>query len=1128
MVLMEKLQAYVLGSIVFVMTISCVGNKQREVLVFSKTEGFRHASIEDGKRALLAMGREHGFLVDTSEDATIFTDVGLGQYDCLVFLNTSMDILNESQQLAMQRYVQAGGGFVGIHSAADTEYDWPWYGRLVGAYFNGHPNNPNVRDAIVRRLDSTHISCAHLPQDWSRSDEWYNYKDIQQDLNVLLNLDESTYDGGTNGLSHPISWYHEFEGGRSFYTGGGHTRESFSEPLFLKHLWGGIQYAWGDGLPLDYTRAGVVPEPNRFVKDILEDYLDEPMELAVMPDGNLIYIQRKGEIKIFDLVGDSSRVVNRLGVHTEHEDGLLGMALDPAFEENGWIYFFYSPPGEDPKQHVSRFDFINGKVDLESEKVILEIVTQRDECCHSGGCLEFGPNGNLFISVGDNTNPFASDGYSPSDERPGRTPWDAQRSSGNTNDLRGKVLRIRPLEDGSYSIPDGNLFSDTSQGRPEIYTMGCRNPFRISIDSHSGYLYWGDVGPDAGNDSLGRGPRGHDEVNQARFAGFFGWPYFNGDNKPYHEYDFALQKSLDKYDAMRPVNNSPNNTGAEILPPAQPAFIWYPYAESPEFPLVGEGGRNAMAGPVFHREDYPDNERRYPGYYDGKLFTYDWIRGWMMAVTLSEEGDYMSMERFAPQYKFNNPIDIVMSPYGDMYILEYGTAWFRKNPDARLIHLRYQAGNRHPTARMSASKTVGAAPLTVDFVGNHSSDDDQDELTFEWDFGDGSGASTDADPSHTYTVPGKYGVIMTVKDKSGASGSTSIDILVGNEPPEVRWDISGNKSFYRSGTSIDYALHVMDMEDGTVGDGIDSEAVTVTVDYIPEGKDINVASIGHEEMAKSAKYLEGKNLMAKSDCSSCHFVDRASVGPTYRDIALRYIGDDSGKEYLIDKIINGGGGVWGVNAMAAHPQLDKEEVGKMVEYIMSLASKKSKSRMPLQGTYTFAEGDRREGSYLFMATYADRGGNGIDPMIGSDLVMLRSPKFWVSDFDTIAVASTIDLNDEQSVMAGGASKIVVAADGGFIGFKDIDVSGLAALELSLSSSSEFAGGGTIALRSGFQDGELIDEVQVVPLDGIKGSKVLFRLENVDGKRDLFFVFSTESAKPVAYLIHITAMFDTEF
>src|SRR5690606_20743101 len=192
-----------------------------------------------------------------------------------------------------------------------------------------------------------------------------------------------------------------------------------------------------------------------------------------------------------------------------------------------------------------------------------------------------------------------------------------QKGSANTNDLRGGVLRIHPEPDGTYTIPDGNLFPPgTEKTRPEIYVMGTRNAYRISVDKKTGYLYWGDVGPDANADSVGFGSRGYDEINQARKPGFFGWPYFIGDNQAYNKVDFATGKSGPKFDPEKPVNTSPNNTGLTELPPAQGAFIWYPYDRSRDFPLVGSGGRTAMAGPVFYSDDFKGAARAFPDYYD--------------------------------------------------------------------------------------------------------------------------------------------------------------------------------------------------------------------------------------------------------------------------------------------------------------------------------------------------------------------------------------------------------------------------------------------------------------------------------------------------------------------------------
>lgn len=216
--------------------------QQARVLVFSKTAGFRHSSIPNGIAAIRKLGQENGFAVDATEDAGVFTQQNLARYGAVVFLNTTGDVLDAAQQDAFERYIRGGGGYAGVHSATDTEYDWPWYGRLAGAYFNGHPGNPNVRKGSYRVVDTTHVSTKGLPTRFDREDEFYNFKSIDPTIHVLVEIDEKSYQGGTNGDHHPMSWYHDFDGGRAWYTNMGHTEATYTEPLFLQHLLGGLRY----------------------------------------------------------------------------------------------------------------------------------------------------------------------------------------------------------------------------------------------------------------------------------------------------------------------------------------------------------------------------------------------------------------------------------------------------------------------------------------------------------------------------------------------------------------------------------------------------------------------------------------------------------------------------------------------------------------------------------------------------------------------------------------------------------------------------------------------------------------------------------------------------------------------
>ncbi|MDB4881341.1 MAG: Crp/FNR family transcriptional regulator [Gemmatimonadetes bacterium] len=222
---------------------SCaVGNAPRgsRLLVFSRTKGFRHASIPSGIAAITELGAAHGFAVEATEDPTTFTDAALRRFSAVAFVNTTGDVLDSTQQAAFERFIHRGGGFVGVHSATDTEYDWPWYGQLVGAYFKRHPA---IQEAKVHVVNGKHISTKCLPPVWTRTDEWYDFREPPKDATILLTLDEKSYKNGSMGDFHPLSWYHKFDGGRAFYTELGHTNESYADPAYRNHLAGGIVWA---------------------------------------------------------------------------------------------------------------------------------------------------------------------------------------------------------------------------------------------------------------------------------------------------------------------------------------------------------------------------------------------------------------------------------------------------------------------------------------------------------------------------------------------------------------------------------------------------------------------------------------------------------------------------------------------------------------------------------------------------------------------------------------------------------------------------------------------------------------------------------------------------------------------
>ena len=725
----------------------------------------------------------------------------------------------------------------------------------------------------------------------------------------------------------------------------------------------------------------IAPEPSRFQQDILlEGVFDEPTEISVAHDGRVFIAERHGAFSVFDPATHAQRVIARLVVNDTDENGLIGLALDPKFDTNHWLYLNRTIGDH---HRLARFTLEGDS--LRDEKPMIDVRIDKG-CCHTGGSIAFDRQGHLFVSYGDNSNPFTAGDYAPIDPTPGKSLADALRSAGNTQDLRGKILRITPTPDGKYTIPAGNLFADPKVGRPEIYVMGDRNPYRISVDQHTGWLYWGEVGPDARQDSV-YGPEGFDEVNQAKHAGNFGWPMFIANNRPYRNYNFTTKQLFDFFDPKHPVNTSPNNTGARVLPPPQPAMIYYPYERSTLFPLVGEGGRTAMAGPVYHYDDFPGSAVRLPEYYDGKFIHYEWMRGWMMATTLSPSGDFLRMEPFLSQFTFDHPVDVELGSDGSLYVLEYGTYWNAKNPNARLSRITYHPGNRPPVAKLVASRTVGAAPLTVELSADSSFDrDPNDSVRFTWSIA-GAPDRDGARITQTFATPGRHHVRLRVRDTHGAVTEAATDILVGNAPPTVTIGVEGNRSFYRDGETLAYEVHVVDPEDGILRRGIDSSRVLITMSFGPGG--VAPPQAPASAGAQAAAVPVGLALIRKSDCLACHGVDNASVGPSYTAVAQRYGGHPEAFVQLVTKIATGGTGAWGDRVMPPHPAIPESDRRAMVAYILSLRSNK----LPPRGRVPLAvHANSRDGAYRLQAIYADQPRNGIGPLADTAVIILRSPR----------------------------------------------------------------------------------------------------------------------------------------
>ena len=691
--------------------------------------------------------------------------------------------------------------------------------------------------------------------------------------------------------------------------------------------------------------------------------------------------------------------------------------------------------------------------------------------------MEFGPDGNLLISTGDNTNPGGdSDGYAPLDERPGRDEYDAQDGPANTHDLRGKILRIRPAAEGGYTIPDGNLFpKDGSVGRPEIFVMGCRNPWRMSVDEKTGIVYWGEVGPDAGGDGP-RGPRGYDEINQAKGPGNFGWPFFVGNNFAYARYDFATRKAGEKFDPAHPVNEAGSNTGAKTLPPAQPALIYWPYGASKEFPMLGEGGRTACAGPVFHFQPGFRNTGGFPEHFDNCLLFYDWQRPFVKWARLDQNANLVGIEPFTSavtiandrgritaaeqrgEYVIRRVVDSQFGPDGCLYLLDYGETW-GANADAKLVKLSYQWGNLAPVAKAGVMPRAGREPLTVALSSAGSMDHDGDPLSYEWRLHPGDRLLTKtADASVTIDQPGNYVVELIVTDDKGSSGRTSRSIIVGNTPPEVRFKAPQDGDFLTPGRPLRYEVGVRDAEDGR------SENEAELMD-----SRVYVSARWSRGDGKEQTDEPGLALMKQSDCFNCHGVETKIVGPPFLEVAQKYRGQPGAIDASVQRVIKGSSRVWGEVPMLAHEAMTTDQVQLMVRWVFDREAGKTGAGLVrgLRGELMAPKDDKIRTAIL-EASYTDTGRAPAAPLVGQTTVKLRQRRLEAEQADTVTGAQVL-------------GKFVGAINHGHsLRFASLNLSDSASATVRVASAGV---GGTIEVRSGSTSGDVLATFDVTPTGG---------------------------------------------
>ncbi|GAA5113650.1 hypothetical protein GCM10023339_18310 [Alloalcanivorax gelatiniphagus] len=817
-------------------------------------------AIAYGTPKIKAALEAEGIAVTVASDSSLFTDEGLAQFDAIVAFQINGDPWTASEKAAMEKWMKAGGGIAAIHNATDMRGNYPWWDTMVGALMPGH----SAADipGVVRNEDVTHPSTEHFQgtdkvSRWLRNDEWYNFnRNVRGEAHVLQTMDESTYNPGGNaqGYDHPITWCKPYDGGRFWTTALGHFPKNYDEPELMQQIVGGVKYVAG----LAEGDCGGTVWSN-YERIPLDQNTSAPYAIDVADDGKVFYTELvRGQLRMYDPETQGVTTVLTLPVYSGGEDGLLGVALDPDFTTNGHIFLYRSAASANDASPdnfwstVSRFTFENGSVDPATEKVIIRIPARRlpDEPGHTGGALDIDDDGNLFIGVGDDVNPHSepSGGYAPLSERAG-TFHDARETSANTNDLRGKILRINPVANpgapgvgSSYEIPEGNLFPESQDvGRdktlPEIYAMGFRNPFRFSIDSETGWLSMADYSPDNGTDAPAtRGPAGIAEWNLIKSAGNYGWPLCMGGNhqgqnpngEPFRDVDYGSTTPLNPpvvgayFDCANPVNDSVRNTGLTQLPPARAADMYYGYQRSSVGAIPQGGGLAPMGGPIYRYDETLESDTKFPESFDGKPFFYDWARNKMYNIQLknpaaAQGSQVEKVNPFLPNIPFLAPIDSKFGPDGSMYVLDWGGGYGRDNPTSGLYRIDYISGSRSPVARATAEPDSGTAPLEVAFDASGSTDPEGEALTYEWDFdGDGDTDATGVTATHTYTTEGVFNARLTVTDPAEKVGTTTVPITVGNTRPVVELETPPDGSFFDFGDEISWKVDVTDPEDETI------------------------------------------------------------------------------------------------------------------------------------------------------------------------------------------------------------------------------------------------------------------------------------------------------------------------
>jgi cytochrome c len=764
---------------------------------------------------------------------------------------------------------------------------------------------------------------------------------------------------------------------------------------------------------------GFAQDAARFEKEVLVTGLSDPLQLDISQDGRVFFIERKGAVKMWHPASRRTVTIGDFPAATAGDAGALGLTLAPDFEKSGHLYTIRVPAQGPARLVLARFN-LEGEKLADGREVLTIPLGKGREQSHCGAGLAWDAQGNLLISVGDNMAPQDVPAIHTQDA--GR---DARGTAGNSQELRGKILRITPKPDGTYGIPAGNLFTDAAQGRPEVFAFGVRNPFRVTCDTKTGFVIWGDVGGNVRTD-LDLGSEGFDELNVTREPGFFGWPFVAGPNLPWRPFDPKTLKPAGEYfNPAKIINDSGTNTGMKELPPARPAVFYYGNIASKDWPFVGSGGRSITGG-VVYRRPASAGEARLPDEWEGTYIFGEWMRNWVAVARFDETGKLVKAERVLENLRFKRAADFKIGPDGALYIAEEGDRWTDNN-ESQITRVIYRRGNRPPQPALTANRIAGKLPLEVTFDASSSRDPDGGQLQFTWDFGDGKKADG-MKVTHAFTTAGMWPVSLTVTDVEGSAAMAVMNIAAGNEAPEVKFAAPLDGGFIE-GKEIVWSVSATDAEDGAVP----AERLLIQL----EKRDRAAMDDAHP----------GLTLMKRTTCFACHSATDQSAGPAYTAVAAKYAGDSDARAKLQAKIISGGTGVWGSLPMPPHPQHTPEEAALMVDWVLSLTQRKV-TTLPAVGEGKAPVPEARGGFgrpdntvMLLTASFTDKGAGVLPPLRGSAEVMLRSRRQRAACFDHSENAAAQDNLDQGGLVAR-------IQPGGWIGFDRIRLQDFGQIKLS--------------------------------------------------------------------------------